>query len=125
MRFFTFIAPSLLGALLVSADATTSEPAEKTVEPSLSAIAAAAQTAPALSPVSNVKGAAFDRFLQVWLENTNYDSASGDANQQYARTAFVSYANVARQIFSVQGHHSDQLLGRHTPKRTELLRLGG
>jgi acid phosphatase len=70
MRFFTLVACSLAGALLVSAATTTEEPAESTIQPSLTAIEATAATAPALSPVSDVKGAAFDRFFQVWLENT-------------------------------------------------------
>jgi hypothetical protein len=41
-------------------------------------IAAARATARTLSPFSNVKGKAFDRFVVVWSENTNYDKASGD-----------------------------------------------
>lgn len=41
-------------------------------------VAQAAATARTLSPFSNVKGKAFDRFVVVWLENTNYDKASGD-----------------------------------------------
>lgn len=41
-----------------------------TSEPSLSQIRAAAATTLPESPVSNVKGVAFDRFYQVWLENT-------------------------------------------------------
>lgn len=31
-----------------------------------------------LSPVSNVKGKAFDRLAVIWLENTDYDMAVGD-----------------------------------------------
>lgn len=38
-------------------------------QPSLSEIEAAAATTLPYSPVSNVKGLAFDRFYQVWLEN--------------------------------------------------------
>jgi acid phosphatase len=85
MRFSTISTP-LLGAFvaLVSADATTSEPPESTIQPSSSAVASSVQTAAALSPVSNVKGAAFDRFFQVWLENTDYDAAARDASQKYA-----------------------------------------
>jgi acid phosphatase len=54
----------------VTLAATSSEPAESTVAPSLSAVESAAATVTPLSPVSNVKGVAFDRFYQVWLENT-------------------------------------------------------
>jgi acid phosphatase len=100
MFFFAFIAPSFLGALVVSAGgAITSEPPEATIQPSLSAIAAAVQTAPALSPVSNVKGVAFDRFVQVWLENTDYDAAAGDANQKYARASILRASNPKPDIW--------------------------
>ena len=47
-----------------------SEPPESTVEPTLTAIEATAATASPLSPLSSVKGLAFDRFFQVWMENT-------------------------------------------------------
>jgi len=30
------------------------------------------------SPVSHVKGRVFDRFVQIWLENTDFDKAQGD-----------------------------------------------
>lgn len=41
-------------------------------------VAAAAATAKTSSPTSDVKGKAFDRFVVVWLENTDYDMAAGD-----------------------------------------------
>lgn len=43
-----------------------------------SAVYAAQATAKTLSNTSNVKGKAFDRFVVVWLENTDYDMAYGD-----------------------------------------------
>ncbi len=39
------------------------------IEPTLTMILATQATAPALSPVSNVQGAGFNRFVQIWLEN--------------------------------------------------------
>jgi acid phosphatase len=39
-------------------------------EPSAAQIAADRATVQPLSPTSNVKGLAFDRFIQIWLENT-------------------------------------------------------
>lgn len=42
------------------------------------AVAAAAATAKTLSPVSCVKGKAFDRIAIIWLENTDYTLAAGD-----------------------------------------------
>jgi len=41
-------------------------------------IAAARATALTLSPTSSVTGKMFDRFVQIWLENTDYDIAAGD-----------------------------------------------
>lgn len=39
---------------------------------------AAQATAKSSSPVSHVKGKAFDRLAIIWLENTDYDLAYGD-----------------------------------------------
>lgn len=39
---------------------------------------AAQATAKTSSPVSNVKGKAFDRIAIIWNENTDYDLAIGD-----------------------------------------------
>lgn len=41
-------------------------------------VAAAAATAKTSSPTSDVKGKVFDRFVVVWLENTDYDKSVGD-----------------------------------------------
>jgi acid phosphatase len=49
---------------------STTRPPFSTVEPSLTQILSTEATAVALSPVSNVKGQAFDRVVQIWLENT-------------------------------------------------------
>jgi acid phosphatase len=60
----------LAAAVLARAEiATTSEPA-------LAQITAAAATTKPESPTSDVKGLAFDRFYQVWLENIVRDSRS-------------------------------------------------
>ena len=56
--------------VVLGAGTSTTRPAESTIEPSLTQIIATEATAPALSPVSNVKGAGFDRIVQIWLENT-------------------------------------------------------
>lgn len=41
-------------------------------------VAAAAATAKTESPTSNVPGKAFDRFVVIWLENTDYSAAAAD-----------------------------------------------
>ncbi|KAI0394000.1 acid phosphatase phoa [Xylariaceae sp. FL0594] len=43
-------------------------------------VAAAAATAVTTSPTSHVKGKAFDRFVTIWLENTDYEMAVNDPN---------------------------------------------
>ncbi|KAF6812227.1 acid phosphatase [Colletotrichum musicola] len=43
-------------------------------------VAAAAATARTYSPTSHVKGKAFDRFVVIWNENTDYEKARGDPN---------------------------------------------
>ena len=58
------------GTALAASPSYTSRAPESTVEPSLSQIEATAATVTPISPVSDVKGVAFDRFFQVWLENT-------------------------------------------------------
>lgn len=48
-------------------------------------VAAAQATAPTLSKTSSVKGKAFDRFVVIYLENTDYDKAAGDRKLPYQR----------------------------------------
>lgn len=45
---------------------------------SASDVAAAAATAKTESPTSHVPGKAFDRFVVIWLENTDYSAAAAD-----------------------------------------------
>jgi acid phosphatase len=55
MRFRTFLFP--LGFLFAFAEA---------------------QEIPSHSPTSSVSGKAFNRFVTIWLENTDYSKAAGD-----------------------------------------------
>ncbi|KAI5778321.1 acid phosphatase [Geopyxis carbonaria] len=61
----------------------------------LFAVAAAAASTPVepKSPTSSVKGKAFDRFITVWLENTDYDKAAGDPNLQFLATKGITLSN--------------------------------
>lgn len=56
---------TLLGGLSLAVAQTTTEE-----YPSLAEIRAAQATVQPYSPVSNVKGLAFNRFVNIWLENT-------------------------------------------------------
>ncbi|KAK8048177.1 hypothetical protein PG994_009907 [Apiospora phragmitis] len=57
---------------------------------------AAQATAKTLSNTSNVKGKAFDRFVVIWLENTDYDMAYGDENLNW----------LAKQGITLSGYHA-------------------
>ncbi|RFU25729.1 hypothetical protein B7463_g10608, partial [Scytalidium lignicola] len=70
-----------------------SAPAASTIEPTLNTIEASAATATPISPVSNVKGAAFDRIIQIWLENIDYDKGAADANLQFLATQGITLSN--------------------------------
>ncbi|KAJ5978587.1 hypothetical protein N7501_001929 [Penicillium viridicatum] len=66
---------AFVGALALAAAETTTEQT-----PTQAEIDAARDTVLPYSPVSNVKGLAFDRFVNIWLENTDYETAASDEN---------------------------------------------
>lgn len=70
-------------ATLLAAASLTGAQLATISEPSISEINQAAATTLPESPTSDVKGVAFDRFYQVWLENTDYDDVEKDANMQW------------------------------------------
>ncbi|KAJ5378023.1 Phosphate-repressible acid phosphatase [Penicillium cataractarum] len=66
---------AFVGCLAMAAAETT------TVEyPTAAEIEAAQASVLPYSPVSNVKGLAFDRFVDVWIENTDFATTAGDKN---------------------------------------------
>lgn len=69
----SFILPTLALAASVAAQAENSYTATATSD-----VEKARATAKTLSPVSHIKGKAFDRLAIIWLENTDYDMAIGD-----------------------------------------------
>ncbi|KAL5340866.1 phosphoesterase family-domain-containing protein [Aspergillus crustosus] len=66
---------ALLGGLTLALAQTS---AEQT--PSAAEIEAAQATVLPYSPVSNVKGKTFQRFVNIWLENTDYDAAAAETH---------------------------------------------
>lgn len=64
---------------------TESTPAASTMYTATAAsdVYAAQATALTLHPTSNIQGQNFDRFVQIFLENQDYDIADGDPNIQY------------------------------------------
>ncbi|ORY61581.1 phosphoesterase family-domain-containing protein [Pseudomassariella vexata] len=77
-----------------SSQSTTNSPGPTMYTATASASIAAAQaTALTLSPTSNVKGKTFDRFVQIYLENQDFDIAAGDPNLAYLATLGITLNN--------------------------------
>ncbi|KAL1984470.1 hypothetical protein VTN96DRAFT_9069 [Rasamsonia emersonii] len=68
---------AVLAAVSLASAATINE-----TEPSITEINKAAATTLPYSPVSNVSGLAFDRIIDIWLENVDYATAAADPNMQ-------------------------------------------
>ncbi|KAK5465298.1 hypothetical protein LTS15_001861 [Exophiala xenobiotica] len=83
----------LAAAVPAASSSYASRPPVSTVEPSTAAIASAEATVKPLSPKSNVKGLAFDRFYQVWLENTDYSASAGDPNMEWLASQGITLTN--------------------------------
>lgn len=66
------------------------------------AVEAAKATALTLSPVSSIKGKRFDRFVNIFLENTDYDMAAGDRKSDHHR----QFSKQAHQIVKHPSKHS-------------------
>ncbi|KAK0629024.1 phosphoesterase family-domain-containing protein [Bombardia bombarda] len=75
-----------------TAYATTRAPLS-TIQPSLASIFAAQATAVPSSPTSDVKGAAFDRIVQIWLENQDYESCFNDTNMEWIASHGILLTN--------------------------------
>ncbi|KAJ5640076.1 uncharacterized protein N7484_007938 [Penicillium longicatenatum] len=68
---------AFVGALALASAKTISTSDEY---PSAAEIAASKASVLPYSPVSNVKGLAFNRFAQIWIENTDFQTAADDKN---------------------------------------------
>ena len=75
MRFSIGISAAALVAVAAAAPAPA--PASPTATDPADVYAAQA-TAKTESPTSHVKGRAFDRYVSIWFENTDYDMAASD-----------------------------------------------
>lgn len=56
-------------------------------------VAAAAATALTLHPTSNVQGLAFERYVQIFFENQDYDIAEGDPNFSHLASLGIKLDN--------------------------------
>ncbi|KUJ12359.1 phosphoesterase-domain-containing protein [Mollisia scopiformis] len=85
MRFST--------GLLVVGIAMTADAQTQYTSTGVAAVAAAAATAKTLSPVSSIRGNQFDRFINIWLENTDIDMAAGDPSLQWVAKQGITLNN--------------------------------
>jgi hypothetical protein len=79
---FAFMAFSAIAVLAQesAASSETNEPNKYTATNAAS-VKAAQATAPTYTGTPEYKqGRVFDRYVEIWLENTDYDKAAGDAN---------------------------------------------
>jgi hypothetical protein len=76
--FFRFIMhfSSFLAAIAVAIVGTNAQ--TQYTATNAASVAAARATAMTLSPTSSVKGKTFDRFVNIFLENTDFDMAAAD-----------------------------------------------
>jgi len=83
----------MLSALALSAIALTGLASAQNTATSTSDVLAAQATAKTESPTSNVHGRAFDRFITIWLENTDYAAAAADPNLSWLASQGILLEN--------------------------------
>ncbi|RDW88128.1 acid phosphatase phoa-1 [Coleophoma cylindrospora] len=89
MRFFTAAAAASVVSVAIAAPTSVASPTATDVTD----VYAAQATAKTRSPTSCVKGAAFDRYVSIWFENTDYDMAAADPNFKFFAEKGITLAN--------------------------------
>ncbi|KAG0647880.1 Phosphate-repressible acid phosphatase [Hyphodiscus hymeniophilus] len=90
-----FSSCSLIVICLASVSAAA--PATTAASPTATDVAdvdAAQATAKTESPTSHVKGKAFDRYVSIWFENTDYDMAAADPNFAFFAKKGITLENL-------------------------------
>lgn len=82
MRFSTGIYTAALLALAASAPTSSSTSVVNPTATDPAAVYAAQATAKTESPTSHVKGKVFDRFVTIWFENTDFQSAAAEGKRR-------------------------------------------
>ena len=70
---------------------------------------AAQATAPSVQKTSHVRGKAFDRFVTIWLENTDYKKAEGDPNLAW----LASQGTILSNYFAVSHPSEPNYVASH------------
>ncbi|KAF2198612.1 acid phosphatase PHOa [Delitschia confertaspora ATCC 74209] len=99
-----------------TATATTTHgrrPKPTAIQPSPSEIAASKLSAPALSPTSSVEGKAFNRIIQIWLENTDYDLAASNPDMKWLANQGITLTNFWALTHPSQSNYAAAVSGDH------------
>lgn len=117
---FTMRARSFVAAAVAFATQTHAQ--TQYTSTGTAAVAAAKATAKTLSPTSSVPGKAFDRFVNIWLENTDYDMAAADRMIHFPATSPLLISSSITFMVGNPRNHTHQLPCNHPPKSTKLYR---
>ena len=91
MRFSTSaIAASLASVAIVDPTTSVANPTATDAAD----VHAAQATAKCNSPTSHIKGKAFDRYVSIWFENTDYDMAAADPNFAFFAKKGITLENL-------------------------------
>jgi hypothetical protein len=102
MRFSSIFAVASLASAALAA------PASPTATDTADVYAAQA-TALTLSPTSSVKGKVFDRYVSIWFENTDFETAQADRKHPSHHLLGLSSDQTTfskLRILCQEGHHS-------------------
>ncbi|KAK3384396.1 phosphoesterase family-domain-containing protein [Lasiosphaeria ovina] len=91
----------------------TSRQPSKTILPALSEILAVQATARPASPTSDVKGVAFDRIVQIWLENIDFEDAENDPNMGWIADHGLLLSNYFAVTHPSQPNYAAAVGGDH------------
>ncbi|GMM45657.1 hypothetical protein DAPK24_022320 [Pichia kluyveri] len=90
------IASSLIASSNAADTTSSSTVVERTqsiIEPSASEIAVSAASAKTLQWTSDIKGKKFDRFVVIWLENTDFDQAAEQPDMAWVASHGITLTN--------------------------------
>ncbi|KAK3381494.1 phosphoesterase family-domain-containing protein [Podospora didyma] len=91
----------------------TSRQPSPTLQPSAEEIYEVQKHAEASSPTSDVKGLAFDRIVQIWLENNNFEVAAKDLNMQWIASNGLLLSNYFAVTHPSQPNYAAAVGGDH------------
>ncbi|KAK4453961.1 phosphoesterase family-domain-containing protein [Podospora aff. communis PSN243] len=90
-----------------------SQPPYSAIQPSLASIHAAKATTAPSSPTSHVKGKAFDRIVQIWLENIDFPDAASNPNFQWLAERAITLTNYFAVTHPSQPNYAAAVAGEY------------